>query len=373
MPPKYLIWLEAVDPTRCESGEWSRESLWSADDPAASDAMAIANDARIAHLRAVLPGLEAAGNRTDMLEDVLEEDLPPEVMIRRFHRMRVVTGPWEGGDIEIILLDDVAQVSIQMAPGRTVGDLGRALEGLLKAFTRATGLQPMLAGTTRLAPMTEIVAALVVRHGKHYAQFGSRGRREALLVRLGVPSAVILTALAWATAAAIVFLAIRVGTEMAAADPDRPMRFVTQAVPPPGVFLGVFPDFMLDGQVVETGEPVRLPVYRDQALRAGPGAPFTVLPTTLPASPYVLKARYDQNQPLLRLGPVAMTWVGGLAVVPMGLWGALVGRPWWKTPPERRDALRRRTSRMLLGLLQIAGLMVAVALARTWLLAGCAP
>jgi len=367
MPPKYLIWLEAVDPARCESDTWSRDHLWIADEPAASDTMAASNDARIARLRAVLPGLAVAGDRTDTLEDVLEDDVPAEVMIRRFHRIRVATGPWEGGTIEVILFDDTAQLSIGVAPGRTPADLGRALEGLLDAFTRTTGLHPMLPATTRLAPPAEIVAALMVRHGKPYARFGSQQRREALLVALGLPSVVILTALAWAAAPMIVFLAIRVGTEMAAADPDRPMRFVTQAVPPPGVFLGVFPDFMLDGQVVETGEPVRLPVYRDQALRAGPGAPFTVLPTTLPASPYVLKARYDQNQPLLRLGPVAMTWVGALAVVPMGLWGALVGRPWWKTPPERRDALRRRTSRMLLGLAQIAGLMVAVALARMWL------
>lgn len=365
MSPQYTIWLEAVDPARCVTGTWSRDPLWIADDPAASDAMAAANDARIDGLRAVLPGLAVAPDRTDTLEEVLEDDVPAEVMIRRFHRTRVVTGPWDGGGIEIILLDDVAQLSIGVAPGRT--DLANALEGLLETFTQATGLTPVSPGTTRPAPAAEVAASLMVRHGKQYARFGSRSRREALLVSLGLPSALILTGLAWVAALTIGVLATRVGTEMAAADPARPMRFITQSVPPPGVFLGLFPDFLLDGQVVETGEPIRLPVYRDQALRAGPGAPFTVLPTTLPASPYVLKARYDQNQPLLRLGPVAMTWVGGLAVVPMGLWGALVGRPWWKTPPERRDALRRRTSRMLLGLAQIVGLMAAVALARMWL------
>jgi hypothetical protein len=144
-------------------------------------------------------------------------------------------------------------------------------------------------------------------------------------------------------------------------DASQPMTFITQAVPPPGWRLFVLPQYHLEGVVRETGARVRLEAYRDQVLRAGPGAPFTVLPLPGAEPPYVLAARLDAAQPAIALGPVGIAWPALLAILPLGLWGGLVLRPWLTTPAPGRVALRISTSRQALFLLQVA-LAIAVVL-----------
>jgi G3E family GTPase len=86
------------------------------------------------------------------------------------------------------------------------------------------------------------------------------------------------------------------------ADATRPMTFVTTAVLPPVMRLGLFPRFQLEGVVRETGERVRVDTYRDVVLRAGPGAPFTVLPLRESEPAYVLMSQLESAHPVVAVG-----------------------------------------------------------------------
>lgn len=351
----YTLGLSLVEP-----GRPATQSAWTDDDAAASDARALRNEEVAAALCAALPGLAPVADRTLDAYELMEDDQPAEVMIRRFHRLRVLEGPSAIGTMRLLVMDGLIDATLFLGAAGDPATLERRLGEEIATLARASGHAPVLAGQPVSPP--ELAAQLVARNADALRRRGRNLRWRTLLDRAGVPSLVLLTLLALLAAAAAVQDGLSRGRLVVQADATRPMTFVTTAIVPPIWRLGVFPRFQLEGVVRETGERVRVDTYRDVVLHAGHGAPFTVLPLRGAEPGYVLITQLDSAHPVLALGPVGIAWPALLALLPMGLWAWLVLRPWLTTPAPQRAVLRIATSRQALFVAQL-GLLLAVALA----------
>lgn len=359
MDPRYLIALDCVEPTRLSpdgSGTLADNRVWTADEPAASDAMAARNEVIAADLIRRMPGLVAYSDRTNLVHDTMEDGVPPEAMIRRFHRARLLGGPALSGHTEITLMDNLARLVIAISGGEKNAP---ALVGaVIRHVHEASQYVPVLPWTQHATTPDDAAAALLARHEIRLKRFQRQARKEAILRRLGPVSAMLMTVIALIATAWIVVDSVRRGQLHAAADPGRKMIFITQTLPEPVTFLGLFPDYRLDGIIAETGEPVRLKVYRDDVVRARAGVRLPVLPTSQADTPYILRSQYDGIAPVLTLGPVAVALQVVLAAVPAGLWGWFVAWPWHRTQADQRPRLYAAMTRTLL-----IGLQVVVAIA----------
>jgi hypothetical protein len=104
-------------------------------------------------------------------------------------------------------------------------------------------------------------------------------------------------------------------------------------------------------------------VFREEVLRAAPGARFTVLATRDADTPYLLRQAHASHQPFVRLGDGGVSWLALLALVPLGFWGVTVWRPWRRaTAADRPRMLAQMTGRLLaLGpLLLLLGAVLAL-------------
>ena len=351
----YNLGLSLVEP-----GRPATESSWTDDDAAASDARALRNEAIAAALCAAIPSLAPVADRSLDAYELMEDNQPAEVMIRRFHRLRVLEGPSAIGTMRLLVMDGLIDATLFLGVAGDAGALERLLAQEIATLARASGHGPVLAGQP-VSPK-ELAAHLVARNAAALHRRGRNLRWRTLLDRAGVPSLVLLTLLALLAAAAAVQDGVSRGRLVVLADATRPMTFVTTAVLPPVMRLGLFPRFQLEGVVRETGERVRVDTYRDVVLRAGPGAPFTVLPLRESEPAYVLMSQLESAHPVVAVGTLGIAWPALLALLPMGLWGWLVLRPWLATPAPQRAVLRIATSRQALFVVQI-GLLLAVALA----------
>jgi len=366
MSPKYLMSLDFVDLSRLDpagSGRLVETRAWIADDPEGSDAVAARNTAITAALAAHLSSLTTRSDRRDLVLETMEDDVTPEVMIRRFHRARVLSGETDDAAVEVTLMDNVARLAVAVDPA---ADVAPVVSRLCAVIRDATGYVPVLPWTGHATSPEDAATALLDRHRHHLTRLRRQVRREAVLARFGVPSIVIMTLLAWVATVWIGAEALRLGRVAVATDATRPMTFVTLAIPPAPTILGLFPDYALDGTIAETGQPARVKVYRDQVIRAGYQARFTVFATSLPDQPFVLQAIHDRQGPVVTIGPVAVAWFALIALLPAGLWGWLVVRPWWTTPTAGRPALRARMTRTVIWGAQIAVGILVVALIRLY-------
>ena len=352
---EYNLGLSLVEP-----GRPATESAWTDDEAAASDARALRNEAIAAALCAAIPGLAQVEDRTLDAYELMEDSQPAEVMIRRFHRLRVLEGPSAIGTMRLLVMDGLIDATLFIGVAGDPATLERLLAQEIATVARASGHEPVLAGQP--ASPTELAAHLIARNAAALRRSGRNLRWRTLLDRAGVPSLVLLTLLALLAAAAAVQDGLSRGRLVVLADATRPMTFVTTAVLPPVLRLGFFPRFQLEGVVRETGARVVLDAYRDVVLRAGPGAPFTVLPLRESEPAYVLMSQLESAHPVLAVGTLGIAWPALLSLLPMGLWAWLVLRPWITTPAPQRAGLRITTSRQALFVLQI-GLLLAGALA----------
>ncbi len=366
MPPKYLMSLDFVDATRLDpagSGRLVETRAWLADDPDDSEAVANRNQAIAESLMRQIPSLLPQADRRDLVTDTMEDGVSPEAMIRRFHRAQVLSGTVDGAAIEITLMDRFGRLAVAID---LVTDPRPVLSRLFALFGDASGYVPVLPWTGHATTHDDAVAGLLDRHRPHLDRLRRQTRREAVLATLGVPSVVVMTLLAWAVMIWIGAESLRMGREVAATDATRPMTLVTLAIPPARTFLGLFPDYALEGRIAETGQLVRVKAYRDQVIRAGYQARFTVLPTSLPDKPFVLQAEHDSHGPVVTIGTVTIAWSALLVLVPGFLWGWLVIRPWLVTPAGQRQALRARMTRMAIWGAQITAGVVVIALIKLY-------
>ena len=79
-------------------------------------------------------------------------------------------------------------------------------------------------------------------------------------------------------------------------------------------------------------------MFRDEYLRAGPGAPFTVVPTGNVDMPYMLRNEYENSRPLIRWGKFVASWHIVFTLLPPGLWYFVFVRPWLTALPDQRDS-----------------------------------
>jgi len=336
---------------------------WSADGSAsASDAIDQRNRAIAARLRERMPGLALARDRLADLDDLVDDDLSQEAVLRRYHRSRVLVGPWRGGELCVRIYDDLIAVTIPVVDPvrRERPALMRDLHALLDTLTETTGMVPWDPATGAPLTATAATQALLERHGPGLERLSRAVIRERLRRHLGLPSLVVLTLLAWVLSGWFAWDGVRRGTLMAGVDGDATATFVTDTLLPPANLLGFFPRFALEGHLVGRAQRVRLPVDRPEYLRAGPNAPYTVLPTADPQTPYVLRSAYESAQPLLLLGPLGIAWQGWLALIPLALWYGWILRPLWRAAPEQRSARLAEVTGKLLVVVQIAALLAVL-------------
>ena len=174
--------------------------LWSADASAsASDAIDQRNRAIAARLRERIPGLAAARDRLADFDDLVDDDLSQEAVLRRYHRSRVLVGPWRGGELCVRIYDDLIAVTIPVVDlvRRERPALVRDLQALLDTLTETTGMVPWDPATGAPLPATAATQVLLERHGAGLERLSRAVIRERLRRHLGLPSLVVLTLLAW--------------------------------------------------------------------------------------------------------------------------------------------------------------------------------
>ncbi|MCC7548668.1 MAG: hypothetical protein IT532_12960 [Burkholderiales bacterium] len=341
--------------------------LWSADGSAAqSEAVAARNDAICARLREDLPGLSPAKDRDDYVELCADDGLSQEQVLRRYHRMRALTAPWRDGELRLELYDRIAllHAPVSARDARRRPDYAAALEALISLVARASGMAPRMPGESRSAGAGETAAALMAGADGALTQLDRRERRSRLQQQLGLPSLAVLAVLALLGTLLLLWHGIERGTLMAGADPQAPATFLAQSAPAPHYVFGMFPAFTLHGRIAETGEAVELGVFREQYIRAGPGAPFSVLRTGDPASPWVLRAAYDSASPVLRIGSIGLAWHTWLAAVPGAAFFFWVLRPLQRAPLSQRPWQLAAVTAKLRFVLLFAAAVAAVVLGK---------
>lgn len=367
MHAAYSIWFCLVESTRLAADATLKDAAlpeWTDDDPAASDAMAERNAGIVTRLQSRLPGLAPVPDRIEDICETIAGGLSPETMIRRFHRMRVVAGPWPMGTVHVWLYDGIAHVLLTITAPADPPRLEQAVASLTAAVAEATSCRPILPDGRAAAGSEIFAAALLAHHTAGLRRARRRYRWHRILRALGMPGLLILGAAALLTTGAILWDAYERSRRLHGADPARPMTFITTAIPPPTHLLGLLPRFALDAVIAETGQPVRLPVYRDQAMRGGPRAMFTVLPTGDSETPFILKTVHDRSGPVLPLAGRGIAWTAILALIPPALFGWLVARPWLTAPAGQRDRVRQDTGRKLVSSLLLTAIAVLALLAR---------
>jgi hypothetical protein len=363
MAPILHLSLLMVEPGRVDAtaGGRATDALWYADaDAAASDAIAARNRAWGACLAEAFPGLAPAPrDAAETLDEVVDDRLSAEAMIRRYHRYAVLEGPWNDGILRVALYDGVARLDlpVRCLPRRHQPALAATLEPVVRKVAEVTGFTPWLA----TGPETPggAVAWVLDRHGKWLARTARSARRETMFARFGLASATVMGLAAAAIAGFFLAESVRTGTPMATADRTRPATFVTEALLPPTDILGLLLRFALSGRVIGAEGPVRLEVFRDAYLRAGPGARYTVLPTRDPAVPWLLLTTLERQGPAIPLGPVGLAPLPLMAaVISPALWLLMVGLPLWRAGPVRRWRARAGVTRTLLWVAGVGGLLL---------------
>lgn len=309
----------------------------------------------------VFPDAQAADDDSDF-DALLDGDPSQEATVRRLHRSRAMRARWRGGQLHVRLHDRVAEVHLSVVDLALEDRQAFAadLAACLHQLATATGMAPTDALSGQ--PTSPELAALswLARHAASLDRLARQVARSRWRRRLGPASLAILAALVLVLSSAIVAAALQRGTLMLQVDPALPQTFVTDTLGPPARRLGLLPAFTLEGRVGAEAGRVQLPVGRSEFLRAGPGAPYTVLPTRRPQTPYVLRTDFESAGPILRLGAAGLAWFAALAVLPPLLFYAITVRPILRAGPAARSSRVADASRHLLRLALAIGVFLAV-------------
>ena len=164
---QYLA-IELMALSRLERGAPVQRGLWSADaDPQASEAIDQRNRGIALRLRQEIPGLVQAKGEYESLDDYADDDLSQEAVLRRYHRSRVLAGPWRGGELIVQIYDDLAAVTIPVPDPEPRGRvaLKQDLEGLIETLIATTGLVRWDPQTGAPRTAAQAAAALIEHWG----------------------------------------------------------------------------------------------------------------------------------------------------------------------------------------------------------------
>lgn len=312
-----------------------------------------------------IPGLISAKEWLEP-DDYADESLSQEAVLRRYHRCRVLSCAWRGGDLVIRIFDRALDVNFQMV------NLSRAelprfisdLQALLAKIEQASGMRPWHAAAHRVESVDAAVVRLLASRASSLARHFRATRRERLKRWLAMPSLAISGLLAFALAFGIAADALERGKILAGVQASVTDTFITDGISPPRYRWGLFPKFSLQGHIEGQTRQQVLPVFRDEYLRAGPGAPYTVLPTGDSNQPYLLRSAYESSLPLISLAGMTLPWHVALAALPIGLWYFFFLKPLINALPRQREGMMSVISRRF-GLVLLGGMgVVAVVLLR---------
>lgn len=332
-----------------------------------------------------LPGWAQGQLALQDLADILTPDDPvgpgaPALALARYQRyLHLSCGrPYGRIDLQIfdttVLLDITLDDPSQWLQVRPV--LQRDLAALLATLAQADGLHVARAkrdptGTDN--PQAQAIAVLD-QQAPHIAKQARKMRTMAWQAALGLPSVILAGLLATALALWLLWDADRLGSLVRLTDADRPLPFISQRLDKSFAGWGLFPRFVLHGHVQSDDAsravlPAAVRVNSDVALRTGPGARYTVLPTRDPDQPYVLRNDHDDVGPVIAAGERSLHWSAALAVLPPALWYGVMLRPW--RAAARADAgvrplLLHRLVRSWGGMLVWCALLATIVGWRRW-------
>lgn len=366
MSPAVYFAIEFIDKTWAESmpGASWEDAMWIADaDDTLSEQIAIRNADIARILAADMPGLTSEKESFEPY-DYEDEALSQEAVLRRYHRSRMLSCDWRGGVMEIRIFDRAMDIGVQMVnfSRAELPALASDLRNLLAWVERVSGMQPWHAEAQRVEDIDAAVLRLMATREPSLQRYFRAMGRERMKRWLAWPGLFLTGLLAFALTIGIAVDAVRQGEVLSSMREGVTETFVTDWLPPPEYRLGVFPTFVLVGHIEGQTRQRELPVFRDEFLRAGPGALFTVMPTNNMRQSYMLRSEYASSLPLIRLDPVVLPWRVILALLPVALWYFFFIQPLIKTMPEQRAVkmarVGARSGTVLLGGLALVGVLL---------------
>lgn len=347
-----------------QGSDLTTDARWAADEsPEACAALSTRARETVERLRKAFPDLQSLPVEAEEVPDLLGRVQDPEVSIRRLHRFARSVGTWECGRILISVYDNSIEVSLAVDAERlSSGNLNESIARLLTCLESATHFNFLDQEGRRTLEPASAAALLLERHHKGLLALQRATRRSRRLQALAAPSAILVTIVVATLAFLIVRGAVEHGSLVLRTDPARDAVFVTTALTPPAMAFSLSPSYTLEGHILATGERARLSVSRDVYIRAAPGARHTVLRTNDPATPWVLRATFNPDEAVLRVGDDGVAWFALVALLPVALWGVLVLYPWVRVRGEGRALMKEQMTRNLLSIAQLTLLLGVVAL-----------
>ncbi len=351
--------------------------MWHADSSdEARQEIALRNERFAAELEIDIPGLTGQPRTADTndWEQVDGEDLSPEVVYQRYKRSRLLGLLRDNGALR--------QISIQLCDGATEivvtsdglhGDqsaLIAELDALIGTIVRITGMTPWDGERRKTVPIQGCAAAVLTRRQATLGRVMRVSRRVQLEARLGPYAAAVLTLIAFAGIAAVLTRGLREGGLQSAAARATPAIFTTRTALPQTRNWFAVPRFELIGTVDGRAHDVTLRVYRDEYIRAAPGARYTVVATGDASEPWVLRQNLGGAGSLIPLGGGNAIPIGALFICAagLGLWGWLVAMPILRRDKRRPNGVWINMSRGLRFLFQVGLFLAVVFLGRQLLL-----
>lgn len=365
MQHSYNFDLVLVHPRLLQQGsDMTTDARWAADEsPEACAALSTRARETIERLKKALPDLQPVQVEAEEVPDLLGRVQDPEVSIRRLHRFARLVGTWECGRVLIGAYDNSIEVSLAVDAERLSSDnLIESLARLLTGLESATHFNFLDQEGRRTLEPASAAALLLERNNKGLLALQRATRRSRRLQALAAPSAILVTIVVAILAFLIIRGAVEHGSLVLRIDPAREAVFVTTALTPPASGFSLSPGYTLEGHILDTGERGRLPVSRDVYIRAAPGARHTVLHTSDPATPWVLKATFNSDEAVMRVGNGGVAWFALVALLPVALWGVLVLYPWVRVRGEGRALMKEQMIQNLLSIAKLTLLLGVVAL-----------
>ncbi len=338
---------------------------WFADDDAALGATIEARNVRLAvGLIDRYPGLAHDKSGFEP-EDYADERLTQKAVLLRYQRSRILFGPWSHGHLEIRLLDGHIRVGavVSRSDPAAVAAFRTDYAALLSGLASDSGMRPLLDDGSVAPDADTAVARLLDMAAPTIGRLRRSERRRRLMRACALPGVFVTALIALAIALSMARGAWEQAGLLTHVDPEAELTFVTEQSLPIVRHYGLFPAFVLQGRVANHARPVVLEVFRDEYLRAGPGAPYPVLPTGDPESPFMLRSRYENSLPLVPVAGRAMPWHALLALLPLLLWYLSLAHPLIKALPRPGDEVFERIgSRLAVGIGLLALFVVVVLL-----------
>ncbi len=365
MQHSYNFDLVLVHPRLLQQGsDLTTDARWAADEsPEACTALSTRSQETIERLKKAFPDLQPLPVEAEEVPDLLGRVQDPEVSIRRLHRFARLVGTWECGRVLIGAYDNSIEVSLAVDAVRLSSDnLTESLARLLTCLESATHFNFLDQEGRRTLEPASAAALLLERNNKGLSALQRATRQSRRLQALAAPSATLMTIVVAMLAFLIIRGAVEHGSLVLRTDPAREAVFVTTILTPPASGFSLSPSYTLEGRILDTGEHARLLVSRDVYIRAAPGARHTVLHTSDPATPWVLRATFNPDEAVLRVGDGGVAWFVLGALLPVALWVVLVLYPWVRVRGEGRALMKEQMTRNLLSIAKLTLLLGVVAL-----------